>query len=48
MGYLAPIPFLYKESILFQAIQFNLSTQFNSQKHFYFKQFILFKQLWYN
>ena len=35
-------PFLYKETVLFQTIQFSMSTQFNYQKHFYFsliKQF---------
>ena len=41
VGYLMPNPFLYKWTILFQTIQFNLSTQFNCQKHSYFKQFSL-------
>ena len=35
---------LYKYTVLFQTIQFNISTQFNCQKHFYFKLFILIKQ----
>ena len=43
VGYLTPNPFLYKLSILFQTVQFSISTQFNCQKHFYFK---LFKQLY--
>ena len=38
-----PNPFLYKLSVLFKTIQFSISTQFNGQKHFYFK---LFKQLY--
>ena len=38
-----PNPFLYKLSILFKTIQFSISSQFNCQKHFYFK---LFKQLY--
>ena len=29
VGYLMPNPFLYKETVLFQAIQFSISTQFN-------------------
>ena len=43
VGYLTPNPFLYKQSVLFQTIQFSMSTQFNCQKQFYFK---LFKQLY--
>ena len=42
VGYLMPNPFICKESVLFQTTQFSMSTQFNYQKHFYFK---LFKQL---
>ena len=42
-GHLKPNPFLYKEAVLLQTIQFRVSTQFNSQKHFYFKPFRLFK-----
>ena len=42
VGYLTPNPFLSK-SVLLKTIQFSISTQFNSQKHFYFK---LFKQLY--
>ena len=34
---------LCKYSVLFKTIQFSVSTQFNCQKHFYFK---LFKQLY--
>ena len=41
-GYLMPNPFLCK-SVLSKTIQFSISTQFNGQKHFYFK---LFKQLY--
>ena len=44
VGYLTPNPFLWKLSSLFQTIQFSLSTQFNCQKHFYFKLFNLFQQ----
>ena len=44
VGYLMPNPFLYKYSVLFQTIQLSMSTQFNCQKHFHFKQFSLFKQ----
>ena len=40
-----PNPFLHKQSTLFQTIQFRMSTQFNRQKHFYFKRFSLVKQL---
>ena len=40
VGYLMPNPFLCK-SVLFQTIQFSISTQFNCQKHFYFKLFKL-------
>ena len=42
VGYLMPNPFLCK-SVLFKTIQFCMSTQFNCQKHIYFK---LFKQLY--
>ena len=37
-----PNPFLYKLSVLFQTIQFSMSTQFNCQKHLIFQaiQFI--------
>ena len=41
---LIPNPFLYKEIVLFKTIQFSISTQFNCQKHFNFKQFSLVKQ----
>ena len=43
VGYIMPNPFLY-QTILFQTVQFNISTQFNCQKHFYFKLFSLVKQ----
>ena len=42
VGYLTPNPFLCK-SDLFKTIHFSMATQFNCQKHFYFK---LFKQLY--
>ncbi len=35
--------FIFMQIVLFQTIQFNISTQFNFQKHFHFK---LFKQLY--
>ena len=38
-----PNPFLYKKSILFQTIQFSMTTQFNCQKTFLF-QAIMFSQ----
>ena len=38
-GYLTPNPLLCKYSVLFQTMQFSMSTQFNCQKHFYFKLF---------
>ena len=38
-----PNSFLCKQSVLFQTIQFGMSTQFNCQKHFCFK---LFKHLY--
>ena len=44
VGHLMPNPFSYKQSVLFQTILFSMSTQFNCQKHFYFKLFSLFKQ----
>ena len=44
LGYLMSNPFLYKSSVLFQTIQFSMSTQFNCQKHFFFKLFSLVKQ----
>ena len=40
---ITPNSFLCKESVQFKRIQFSISTQFNCQKHFYFK---LFKQLY--
>ena len=43
VGYLTPNPFLCK-SVLFKTIQFSISTQFNCQKHLYFKIFSLVKQ----
>ena len=44
VSYLMPNLFSYKQSVLFQAIQFSMSIQFNCQKHFYFKLFSLVKQ----
>ena len=44
VGYLTPNPFLCKMYVLFQTIQFSMSTQFNCQRQFYFKLFSLFKQ----
>ena len=44
VGYLMPYPFLYKLSVLFQTIQFSMSSQFNYQKPFYLKIFSLVKQ----
>ena len=39
-----PNPFLCK-SVLFKTIQFSISTQFNCQKHFHFKQLYVTIQL---
>ena len=36
--------FIFMQIVLFQTIQYSMSTQFNCQKHFYFKLFSLFKQ----
>ena len=44
VAYLTPNPFLCKETVLFETIQFNMSTQFNCLKHSYFNLFSLFKQ----
>ena len=44
ISHLMPNPFLYEWSVLFQTIQFSISTQFICQKHFYFKLFSLVKQ----
>ena len=35
---------IFMKIVLFQTIQFSMSTQFNCQKHFYFKLFSLVKQ----
>ena len=35
---------IFMKIVLFQTIQFSMTTQYNCQKHFYFKQFKLFKQ----
>ena len=38
VGYLLPSPFLYKkqkQTVIFQTIQFSISTQFHGQKHFF-------------
>ena len=39
VDYLMPNSFLYIWTVLFQTIQFSISTQFSCQKHFYFKLF---------
>ena len=44
VSYSTPNPFLYKWTILFWTIQFSISTQFNRQKHFYFKLFSFVRQ----
>ena len=49
VGYSMPNQVLYIQTVLFQTIQFSMSTQFNCQKHFYFKlsslvKHFLFKQ----
>ena len=41
VGDLMPDPFLYKLLVLFPTNQFNMSTQFNRQKQFYFEVFCL-------
>ena len=38
VGYLMPNPFLYMYAVLFQIIQFNLSTQFKCQKTIQFSK----------
>ena len=43
MAYLTPNPILCKLSVLYQTIQFSMSTQLG-QKHFYFKLLSLVKQ----
>ena len=35
---------IFMQSVVFQRIQFSMSTQFNCQKYFYAKLFSLFKQ----
>ena len=37
IGYLMPNSFSYNESVLFQKIQFSISTLFKMSKEFYFK-----------
>ena len=44
VGYLTPNPFLHKQTVLFQTIQFSISKHFNYQKYFYSKLFSLIKQ----
>ena len=44
VGYLITNLFLCKQSVLYQTIQFSMSTQFNCQNHFYFKLFSFVKQ----
>ena len=38
---------IFMQIVLFKTIQFSISTQFNCQKHSYFKLFSLFKQQFY-
>ena len=47
VGYLMPNPFLYKQTVPFHTIQFNLSTQLNCQKNLYFKLFSLVKKFYF-
>ena len=47
VGNLMLNPFLYKQTVLFQTIQFSIIKQFNSQNHFYFKLFILVKKFYF-
>ena len=35
---------IFMQLVLFQTIQFSMSTQFNCRKHFYFKLFSLVEQ----
>ena len=44
-GYFMPNSFLYIWTVLFQIIQFNISTQFKSQKQFYFELFSFVKKV---
>ena len=37
---------IFKQIVLFQTVQFSISTQVNCQKHFYFKLFSLFSLVW--
>ena len=39
---------IFMQIVLFQTIQFSLNTQFNCQKHFYFKLFSLLKQFYFS
>ena len=39
---------IFMQIVLFQTIQFSMSTQFNCQKHFYFKPFSLVKHFWFS
>ena len=41
VGHLMQKPFIYRETVLFQAIKFSKSTQFKWQKQFYLKEFSL-------
>ena len=47
VGYLMPILFSYKWTVLLQTIQFSMCTQFNCQKQFYFKLLSLLKQFYF-
>ena len=43
-GYLKPIPFLNKVTVLYKVIQFRISSEFNRQNQFYSKLFSLVTQ----
>ena len=50
-GYLKPNPFLYKYSVLFQTIQFSISTQFNKTFLFQtiqFSQTVLIQKIYFS
>ena len=44
VGYLMPNPFYTNKQLYFKQFILGISTQFNCQKHFYFKLFSLVKQ----
>ena len=47
IGFLMPNAFLFEQTVLFQTMQFSISTRFNCQRHVYFKLFGLVKQLFF-